>query len=167
MIKIMKKAQSNVVQEKSTILLLVFLFILLNAALLFRSSINALYFAEEMSPEYASVQATVNALTPDTTVQNGENTRLIPTFSFVYRGKEILTDAPDLAFDVGTDKGETFKKGGEYTLWMHKKSGVFQLPPVMGQKEIGRSQLLLSGVFLLMAVAVWVLRNRMAIKVQR
>lgn len=166
MIGAMKNIQTDTIQKKSTILLLIFFFILLNAVLLLRAGINALYFTEDTSIEHSTVMATVKTLQPDTTLQNGDDPRLIPSFSFVFQGEEILTEAPELAFSTGTQQGQIFKEGEEYTLWLHKRSGDLLLPPFMGEKEIGRSQVVISGVFFLMAIAVWLLRNRMAKKVQ-
>ena len=165
MIGAMKNIQTDTIRKKSTILLLIFFFVLLNAVLLLRASINALYFTEDTSIEYSTVQATVKTLEPDTTVQDGDAPRLIPKFSFIFQSEEIITEAPELAFSTGEQQGQIFKKGEEYTLWLHKRSGDLLLPPFMGQKEIGRSQLVISGVFFLLAIVVWVLRNKMARKV--
>ncbi len=162
----MKNIQTDTIRKKSTILLLVFFFILLNAVLLLRSSINALFFTEDTSIEYSTVLATVKTLRPDTSFQDGDDPRFIPRFTFVFQGEDILTEAPELAFSSGAQDGQIFKEGDEYTLWLHKRSGDLLLPPLMEQKAIGRSQLVISSVFFLLAIAVWVLRNRMAKKVQ-
>ncbi len=156
----MENTQTEKKQQKSTILLLLFIFVLFNAALMFRASVNTLYFTEDTSGEYAPVQATVKELKPDSSSQAQEEPRIIPVFIFSYKGKEMTMEAPRLAFTQAAQMGQIFKQGEEHTLWIHRRRGELILPPIMGHTETGRSQLLISAVFLLLAIAIWILRNR-------
>lgn len=160
----MNKEQTENKQQKSTILLLIGLFFLLNAALLFRAGINTLFFAEDTSGDYSPVQATVTKLETDTTEEKGKDHKIIPIFTFTYKGEELIMAAPDLAFTQVLQKKSGFEEGNEYTLWLHKYRGELILPPIMSQNEMGRSQLLISGVFLLLAIGTWILRNRFGVK---
>ena len=162
----MKYRKTEKKQQKSTILLLLFIFLLFNAGLMFRASVNTLYFTEDTSSDYTPVQATVTELRADTTVQEGEEPRIIPVFTFSYKGEEMTMEAPRLAFIQAQNK-LNFKHGEEHTLWVHKTRGELLLPPRAGQKEIGRSQLVISAVFLLLAIVIWILRNRIAAKATR
>ena len=162
----MENKQTEKKQQKSTILLLIFIFFLFNAALIFRAGVNTLCFTEDTSSEYAPVQATVKELQPDATVKPGEEARIIPVFSFNYKGEETTMEAPRLAF-TQAQRGQTFKQGEEHTLWVHKYRGELLLPPKAGQKEIGRSQMVISAVFLLLAIVIWILRNKLAAKKTR
>jgi hypothetical protein len=162
----MENKQTERKRPKSTILLLLFIFVLFNAGLIFRAGVNTLYFTEDTSSDYVPVQATVKKLQPETSVKEGEKPRITPIFSFEYKGKELTMEAPMLAF-TQAQRGQIFKQGEEHTLWVHKNRGELILPPQAGQKEIGRSQLLISGVFLLLAIVIWVVRNRFGAKAKR
>ena len=162
----MENKQTEQKRPKSTILLLLFIFILFNAALIFRAGINTLFFTEDTSSDYVRVQAMVKKLQPDTAVKEGEEPRITPIFSFVYKGKELTMEAPGLAF-TQAQRGQSFKQGEEHTLWVHKNRGELIVPPRAGLQEIGRSQLLISGVFLLLAIGIWIVRNRFAAKSKR
>jgi len=162
----MENKQTEQKRPKSTILLLLFIFILFNAALIFRAGINTLFFTEDTSSDYIRVQAMVKKLQPDTAVKEGEEPRITPIFSFVYKGKELTMEAPGLAF-TQAQRGQSFKQGEEHTLWVHKNRGELIVPPRAGLQEIGRSQLLISGVFLLLAIGIWIVRNRFAAKSKR
>jgi hypothetical protein len=162
----MENNQTERKRPKSTILLLLFIFILFNAGMIFRAGINTLYFTEDTSSDYAPVQATVKKLQPDTTVKEGKKPRITPIFSFVYKGEELTMEAPRLAFSQA-QKGQTFKQGEEHTLWVHKNRGELILPPKAGLQETGRSQLLISAVFLLLAIVIWIVRNRFGAKARR
>lgn len=160
-----KKTENR--KQKSTILLLVAIFFLFNAALLFRASINTLFFTEDTSGEYTPVQATVKELRPDPSIQTHEEPRVTPVFTFSYKGKEMTMEAPRLAFTQTAQLGQIFKQGEEHTLWVHRRRGELILPPIMGHTETGRSQLLISVVFLLLAIAIWILRNRIGANATR
>ncbi len=162
----MENKQTERKRPKSTILLLLFIFILFNAGMIFRAGVNTLYFTEDTSSDYVPVQAMVKKLQPDTSVKEGKEPRITPIFSFVYKGKELTMEAPRLAF-TQAQRGQTFKQGEEHTLWVHKNRGELILPPKAGLQEIGRSQLLISGVFLLLAIVIWIVRNRFGAKVRR
>lgn len=162
----MENKQTEQKRPKSTILLLLFIFILFNAALIFRAGINTLFFTKDTSSDYVPVQAMVKKLQPDTMVKEGEEPRITPIFSFVYKGKELTMEAPMLAF-TQAQRAQSFKQGEEHTLWVHKNRGELILPPKAGLQEIGRSQLLISGVFLLLAIVIWIVRNRFGAKDRR
>ncbi len=151
--------------EKSIILLVLFLFILFNAVQLFRTGIKTMYFTEDISGEYAPIEATVVEFKPGQSGITDEESELIPVFSFLYKEKETTLDAPDFAFDREQLSTQPFQQGETYTLWVHKRWGKLILPPVMAPADLGRSQLRISGVFLLLAVAVWILRNKLAKKI--
>jgi hypothetical protein len=149
--------------QKSTLLLVLFLFVLFNAVQLFRTSIKTIYFTEDISGDYAPVEATViefKTALPD----NTEAPRLIPVFSFLYKDEETTLEAPNFAFDREKLKTQPFQQGEKYSLWVHKRWGKLILPPVMGSEELGRSQLRISGLFLFLAVMIWILRNKIAKK---
>ena len=160
----MENTKTEIRPPKSTILLVLFLFLLFNAAHLFRTSINTLYFAEDTSSDYAPVQATVVKLQPEMTDEAAEEPRIIPIFSFLYKGEKKTMEAPKLAFQQSVKTEQPFTQGQKYTLWVHKRWGELILPPAMGQKELGRSQMVISAVFLLLAISIWILRNKMGAK---
>ena len=145
--------------------LVLFLFILFNTVQLFRTSIKTMYFTEDISGDYAPIEATVVELKPGITDNAEEEPDLIPVFSFVYKEKETTLAAPDFAFDQDQLRTQPFQLEETYTLWVHKRWGKLMLPPVMAPAELGRSQMRISGVFLLLAVAVWILRNKLAKKI--
>ena len=130
----MENKQTEQKRPKSTILLLLFIFVLFNAGLIFRAGVNTLYFTEDTSSDYVPVQATVKKLQADTTVKEGEKPRITPIFSFEYKGKELTMEAPMLAF-TQAQRGQIFKQGEEHTLWVHKNRGELILPPQAGQKR--------------------------------
>jgi hypothetical protein len=73
--------------------------------------------------------------------------------------------APDLAFTLAAQKRSGFEQDEEHTLWLHKYRGELVLPPIIDQNEMGRSQLFVSTVFLLLALGTWMLRNRFGKKI--
>ncbi len=150
--------------HKSTLLLVLFLFLLFNAVQLFRTSIKTMYFTEDISGDYAPIEATVIEFKPGIADNAKKEPRLIPVFSFLYKNEETTLEAPDFAFDMDKQAVQPFQKGETYTLWVHKRWGKLIQPPIMGPEELGRSQLRISGLFLLLAVAIWILRNKMAKK---
>ncbi len=153
--------------KKSTLLLLLFLFLLFNAVQLFRTSINTMYFTEDTSGDYASIEATVIEFKPGMVDKAEEDSQLIPVFSFLYKGKETTLEAPDFSFDREKIRTQPFKQGEKYILWVHKRWGKLTLPPIMAPEELGRSQLLISGLFLFLAISIWILRNKIAKKFTR
>jgi len=150
--------------QKSTLLLVLFLFILFNAVQLFRTSIKTMYFTEDTSGDYAAIEATVVEFKPVIADTPEKKLQSIPVFSFLYKEEEVTMEAPDFIFDREKLGEQPFQQGETYTLWVHKRWGKLILPPVMGPEELGRSQLKLSAVFLLLAVAIWILRNKLAKK---
>ena len=150
--------------QKSTFLLLVFIFFLFNTALMFRAGVNTLYFTEDTSADYVPVQAAVLELKPDDTVRPGKKNLLIPVFSFHYKGEEITRAAPGMSFSEGE---RSFSPGEEHTLWVHRNRGELLLPPRLGQREIGRSQLVVSAFCLLLAIGTWKVRNWFAARAVR
>ncbi len=147
-------------KQKSTILLLLVLFFIFNAGLIFKAGLNTLYFTEDTSADYAPVQATLKELRPDSTIEPGEEPRIIPVFSFMFKGEETTLEAPLLSFSQ-TQSKQPFTVGEELDLWVQKYRGELILPPKSSQKEIGRSQMVISVVFLLLAIMIWMLRNRL------
>jgi hypothetical protein len=162
----METSKTESKTQKSTLLLVLFLFILFNAVQFCRTGINSLFFTEDISGDYAPIEATVvdfSAVTSDT---EEKEEKYIPVFSFMYKEKKEVMEAPDFVFDAGKQLEQPFQKGEEYSLWVHKRWGKLMVPPVMGPEELGRSQLKISAAFLIMAVAVWILRNKLAKKVE-
>ncbi len=140
--------------------------LLFYAGLMFRAGINTLFFVADTSVDYIPVEATVKKLLPDPATKEGEPQRLIPVFSFKYKGEETMLRAPKLAFVPG-QKHPSFKQGQKYGLWVHRTRGELILPPKAGQTEIGRSQMVISSMVLLLAVVIWIIRNRIAAKTAR
>jgi hypothetical protein len=160
---IMKNTLPEKRQPKSTILLLLFIGILFYAGLMFRAGLNTLFFVKDTSMDYAPVHATVKDLQAEPTINREKTQRIIPVFSLHYKGEDITLEAPRLAFDQGI-KEPPFKRGEQYSLWVHKTRGELIVPPRAGQKEIGRSQMVISFTLLMLAVAIWILRNQIAAK---
>lgn len=157
------KNEKTAKKTKSTILMLLAIFFLFNAALMFRAGVNTIYFVEDTSVDYAPVQVIVKELKADDTIRPDENPRIIPVFSFIYQEKEMSLEAPILAF-ARTQGKQPFQQGEKMTLWVHKYRGELILPPRSSQKEIGRSQMVISAICLLLAIMIWVLRDRMNAK---
>ena len=151
--------------KKSTLLLLLFIFLLFYAGLIFRAGINTLYFVKDASSDYVTVQAVTQDLQPDPATRPGDNPRFIPVFSLEYKGEKIALAAPGLTFTPADNK-LSFKQGKEYTLWLHKMRGELLLPPEASQKEIGRSQMVISAVCILLALITWTVRNRFTSKAE-
>ncbi len=114
-------------KPKSTILLLLAIFFLVYAGLIFRAGINTLFFVTDSSVDYAPIQATVTELQADPAVQEKEQPLIIPVFSFHYQDREMTLQAPRLAFNKATDN-PPFKTGQQYNLWVHKYQGELILP---------------------------------------
>ncbi len=148
--------------QKSTFLLILFLFLLFNAAHLFRTSINTLYFTKDTSSDYAVVEVTVDGFKDGSADNIKKESQSIPVFSFMYEGKKMVIEESDFAFYKNREKTQPFQKGEVYTMWVHKRWGKMKVPPFMNPRERGRSQLSMSVLFLLLAVGVWLLRNRFA-----
>jgi len=155
----MKNDQSENRPKKSTALLLISIFLVFNAALMFRAGMNTLYFKKNISSDYVPVEATVKELKPDANVKPGAPPRIIPVFSFRYNGQELTREAPELTFGMGIT-GRAFKQGETCTLWVHKNRGELMIPPRAGLRETGRSQLIISGISLLFAAVIWIVRGR-------
>ncbi len=158
----MENKQTNTTPQKSTILLLLALFFLFNGAHLFRTSINTTFFTEDISDDYSPIEATVLKFVPDPTEKVGEASNMIPVFSFSYKGEATLLEAPDFSFVKDKELKQPFQLGKEYSLWVHKRWGKLMVPPLMKPAELGRSQLWISGLFFLLAIATWILRNKLA-----
>ncbi len=166
-VKGMETKETKHKPQKSTLLLILFLFFLLNAAHLFRTSINTIYFTEDISGDYAPVEVTVigfRSVLTEKTKAAPEDEKLMPVFSFLYKEEETSREAPDFAFKQERTESQPYQLGEVYPLWIHKRWGTFMVPPVMGPAELGKSQLRISLVFLLLAVAIWILRNKIAVK---
>jgi hypothetical protein len=158
----MEHKQTEQKPQKSTLLLIVFLFILFNAVQLFRSGVTSRFFTEDISGDYASVEATLVSFKTNSEENSLDPPQSIPVFSFVYKEEQTTLDAPNFAFDATKRQIQPFQIGAKYSLWVHKRWGQLIVPPVMGPEERGRSQMKISGLFLFLAVAVWILRNKLA-----
>lgn len=158
----MENTQTSTKPQKSMLLLLLFFFFLFNGAHLFRTSINTIFFTEDISGDYSPIEATVLKFIPDPTEKVGESPRMIPVFSFLYKGEETILEASNFAFAKDKELKQPFQLDKKYPLWVHKRWGKLMVPPLMGPTELGRSQLWISGLFFLLAIATWILRNRLA-----
>jgi hypothetical protein len=161
----MKKQQVEQKTRKSTLLLILFLFVLFNAIQLFRTSINTMFFTEDISGDYATVEATVVEFRPEKADKPEQEQKLIPVFSFLYEEEEETIEAPNFAFNRDRKLNQPFQLGEKYTLWVHKRWGKFMVPPIMGPEELGRSQMKISMIFLFLAIAIWIMRNKMTKKI--
>ncbi len=148
-------------KPKSIILLLLALFLLLNSALLFRAGINTIFFTEDISGDYAPVQAIVHELRVETDSEGVEPARILPVFTFMYNDEEQTMEAPGLVFKPSRP---LFRQGQKYTLWVHKYRGELIMPPKGSLQDMGRSQLMVSGICLLLAIGAWMLRMRQRAK---
>ncbi len=146
-------------RHKSTLLLIVTLFFLFNAVLMFRAGINTLYFTKDTSSDYAPVQAILTDMRKEASAGTGNQSRIIPVFTFEYNGNELTMEAPGLAF-TSTQGRNAFEQGKTYTLWIHKYRGELILPPKASLKETGRSQLLTCAIFFCIALVAWMVRSR-------
>ncbi|MCK5070263.1 MAG: hypothetical protein KAR01_06965 [Desulfocapsa sp.] len=158
----MENKNSDTKPQKSMILLLLAIFFLFNGAQLFRTSINTTFFTEDISGDYSPIEATVLKFIPDPTERIGKSPHMIPVFSFLYKGEETVLEATDFAFAKDRELKQPFQLEKEYSLWVHKRWGKLMVPPLMGPAELGRSQLWLSGLFFLLAIGTWILRNKLA-----
>ncbi|AGF78044.1 hypothetical protein UWK_01484 [Desulfocapsa sulfexigens DSM 10523] len=158
----MENAQSEQKPQKSTILLLLALFFLFNGGHLFRTSVNTMYFTEDTSSDYSPIDATVIEFKIHSAKNSEAPPRMIPVFSFLYKEKETILEAPDFAFDQDKQLSQPFQMGKEYSLWVHKRWGKLIVPPIMAPAELGRSQLRISILFFFLAVGIWILRNKLA-----
>ncbi len=145
--------------HKSAILLITALFFLFNAILMFRAGINTLYFTKDTSDDYAHVQATLTGMRNEAGHRPGQQSHIIPIFTFDYNGSKLTMEAPGLAFTPATGK-KMFEQGRTYTLWVHKYRGELVLPPKASLAETDRSQLMTSAIFFCIAAVAWVVRNR-------
>ena len=161
----MENQQIEQKTKKSTLLLVLFLFVLFNAAHLFRTSINTMFLTEDISGDYETVEATVVEFRPEKADKVERELKLIPVFSFLYKDVMEVMEAPDFAFNPDRKMLQPFQQGEKYTLWVHKRWGKLMVPPIMGPEELGRSQMKISGIFLLLAIAIWIMRNKLAKKV--
>jgi len=140
MINGMENQQIEQKTQKSTLLLVIFLFILFNTVQIFRSGITSLYFTEDTSGDYATVEATLVDFKTVVPKKATAPTKIIPVFSFFYNEKESTLEAPELAFKQDKLQTQPFQSGKKYTLWVHKRWGKLIVPPTMGPAERGRSQ---------------------------
>ncbi len=126
-----------------------------------------MYFTEDISGDYVPVEVTVSRFKPVVTEKTktaAEDLKLVPVFSFLFGGEETIKEAPAFAFKEARIKTQPYQMGEEYSLWIHKRWGTFIVPPVMAPAELGRSQLRISLLFLLLAAGLWILRNKLAVK---
>ncbi len=160
----METKETEKKQQKSTFLFVLSLLFLLNGAHLFRTSINTTFFTEDISGDYTAVEATVIEYKTETADKAEEELKLIPVFSFPYKDDSATVEEENFAFDRDRLSNQPYQLDETYSLWVHKRWGKLIVPPIMAPKELGRSQLYISLVFLLLAVAVWILRNKIADK---
>jgi len=163
-VDVMENKEIETKPQKSTLLLVLFIIVLFNAVQLFRTSINNMYFTEDISGDYAVIKATVLEFKPVVADNTEDKPQNVPVFSFLYKEGEVILEAPDFIFDQEDLKSQPYQRGEEYTLWVHKRWGQLMVPPIMGPVELGKSQLRISLVFMLLTVAIWFLRNKLAKK---
>ena len=163
----MENQQIKTKPQRSTILLILFFLFLFNAGHLFRTSINTMYFTEDVSGDYVPVEATVIRFKPVVTEKiknSAEELKLMPIFSFLFEEEKMTREAPSFTFKEARTKTQPYQLGEKYSLWIHKRWGTFMVPPVMAPAELGRSQLCISLLFLLLAIGLWILRSKLVVK---
>ena len=157
----MKKQVADGVGQKSTILLLLVLFCLFNAAMLFRAAVNTLYFLEDAGKDYTEITATVTELQPEQ--DPADNKKLItPVFSFDYKGEMMTRKAPALQYVPRKSGSAPYKVGDVVSLWIHDFQGDIIVPPKLSRRDIGISQLVVSALSLVLALILWKIRNALA-----
>ncbi|MBU0947006.1 MAG: hypothetical protein KJ804_15860 [Proteobacteria bacterium] len=147
--------------QKSTFLLLLILFFLFNAAMLFRAAVNSLYFMEDPGKDYSEITATVTALLPENNPAAHEKAFITPVFSFSYQGEPMTREAPALHYPQ-LDKPPAYQMGDEVLLWINNYRGEIILPPPLSQKDTGISQLMISFLSFVLAMVLWKVRNLLA-----
>jgi hypothetical protein len=154
--------------RKSTVLLLVIIFCLFNAALLFRAGVNTLYFMEDAGKDYTAITATVTDLLANkkSSATDGNNRMITPVFSFNYKGETITREAPVLQYAQQETGTPPYRIGDEVDLWIHNFQGEIILPPAFSRKQVGISQFVVSALSLVLAMILWKVRNLLARKKQ-
>jgi hypothetical protein len=147
--------------QKSTILLVLMLFFLFNAAMLFRAAVNTLYFIEDPGKDYSEITATVTALLPEKDPAANDNVFITPVFSFTYKGEPMTREAPMLHYSQ-QDTPPAYRMGDELLLWINNYRGDIILPPPLSQKDTGISQLMISFLSFVLAMLLWRIRNVLA-----
>jgi len=147
---------------KSTLLLVLFVVILYNSVQICRTGINTLFFTEDVSGDYTSVEATVVAFKSVGEDRITKRPRSVPVFSFSYQEEEVQVEAKGFIFDTKNLSNQPYQKGKTYTLWVHKRWGTLMVPPIMEPESLGKSQLKISAVLFFLAIGVLVLRSKLA-----
>ncbi|MCF6187005.1 MAG: hypothetical protein L3J49_05945 [Desulfobulbaceae bacterium] len=161
-----KEPVSCGVGQKSTILLLLVLFCLFNAAMLFRAAVNTLYFLEDAGKDYTEITATVTELQPEQ--DPSDNRQLItPVFSFDYKGEMMTRKAPALQYVPRESGTAPYRVGDVVSLWIHDFQGDIIVPPKLSRRDIGISQLVVSALSLVLALVLWKIRNALAGRKQK
>ncbi len=159
-----KEPVSCGVGQKSTILLLLVLFCLFNAAMLFRAAVNTLYFLEDAGKDYTEITATVTELQPE---QDPYRQLITPVFSFDYKGEMMTRKAPALQYVPRESGTAPYRVGDVVSLWIHDFQGDIIVPPKLSRRDIGISQLVVSALSLVLALVLWKIRNALAGRKQK
>ncbi|NOQ46449.1 MAG: hypothetical protein GQ559_07230 [Desulfobulbaceae bacterium] len=147
--------------RKSTVLLLLIIFCLLNTALFFRAAVNTLYFMEDPGKDYSEITATVTGLLPEKEPEADGKGLITPVFSFDYKGEMLTREAPALQY-AQQESPTPYRIGDEGIFWIHDYRGEIILPPPLSRKGIGISQLVVSALSLVLAIVLWKVRNLLA-----
>lgn len=148
--------------KKSTFLLLLVLFCLLNTILLFRAAVNTLYFMEDAGQDYSEITATVSALQSEQDPKDSAKQLVTPVFSFEYKGERMTRKAPALQYTARMSDSAPYRVGDQVALWIHDYQGDIIVPPKLSRKDIGTTQLVASALFMILALFLWKIRNLLA-----
>ncbi len=149
--------------RKSTLLLVLVILCLLNAALFLRAAVNSFFTADDIGPEYTAVMATVTALQPEGSGRDGQGPAMeVPVLTFDYRGQLLTRPAPGLRFSHGQDQAPgqgRLRVGERIRVLVHDYTGEIAMVPAMRRRARGVSEALVSGLSLVLAWGLCRLRT--------
>lgn len=156
----MSKQISSRPGRKSTVLFVLVLFFLLNGVLFFRAAVNTLFFMEDPDRDYTEITATVTRLISQPPAARDKKAQVVtPEFSFDFKGETMRREAPALSYTLKNTKETPYQPGDVLKLWIHNYRGEIIQVPTFNRKNIGVSQLVVSGFSLVLALVVWKIRN--------
>lgn len=148
--------------RKSTLLLVLVILCLVNAALFFRASVNSFFTATDTGLEYTPVMATVTTLGRDDQAGGSGKEARVPVLSFNYRGQMLTRPAPGLRFgheQASADMPGHLQVGDRLRVLVHDSTGEIIMPPTRRRRAAGVSQAFVSGLSLVLAWALCRLRT--------
>ncbi len=149
--------------RKSTLLLVLIILCLVNAALFLRASVNSFFTASDAGPEYTPVMATVTALEEEKGAAGQEGPDMqVPVLSFDYRGQLLTRPAPGLHFrheQVPAGAPGHLQVGDRIRVLVHDYTGEIIMPPTRRRRAEGVSQAYVCGLSLVLAWGLCRLRT--------